>query len=192
MKQWYALHTKPYAEYQVRSALQQRKIQTYLPEIATVQAGNLRSKKPFFPCYVFSRMDLEAISIRHIQWTPGLRHIVSFDDKPASLPDQIIELIQRKLGDFNISKGLPVHSFKPGDTVRITNGPLSDLHAIFEGPTSANDRVRILLDLLGQASRVQIDVADLEKVSDEDKQPKQKPPRRTRGGGRRIKYWQAS
>ncbi|MDX1522571.1 MAG: transcription termination/antitermination NusG family protein, partial [Anaerolineae bacterium] len=161
MKQWYALHTKPHAEYQVRSALQQRKIQIYLPEIATVQAGNVRRKKPLFPCYLFSRIDLETISIRHILWTPGLRRIVSFDDKPASLPDQIIELIQRKLGDFKISQRLTVHAFKPGDTVRITNGPLSDLQAIFEGPTSAHDRVRILLDLLGQASRVQIDVADL-------------------------------
>ena len=48
MEQWYALYTKPNAEYQVAEALQQRGFQTYLPEIETRRKGR-RRRQPLFP-----------------------------------------------------------------------------------------------------------------------------------------------
>ncbi len=57
--------------------------------------------------------------------------------------------------------------------------------AIFDEPTTPARRVQVLLSILG-ASRVQVDVADLEKVDAEVPAPKRR--RRTRGRGRRINY----
>jgi transcriptional antiterminator RfaH len=186
MKEWYTLQTKPNAEYQVRSALQQREIQTYLPEIETPKTRNECKKKPFFPCYVFGRIDLEVVGVSCLQWTPGLRRIVTFDDRPVPLPDEVIELIQRRLGEIETAGGWPIYAFKPGDTVRITNGPFRDMQAIFDGLTTPDERVQVLLNILGHASRVHVNVADLEEVPPETKEPKPKRPRRTRGRGRRI------
>ena len=187
MEHWYTLHTKPNAEYQVRAALQQREIQTYLPEIETPKPRNGRKKKPFFPCYIFGRIDLEFMGFSDLQWTPGLRRIVAFNDQPVPLPNEAIELVQRRLGEIETAGGLPIHPFKPGDAVRIIDGPFRDMQAIFDGPTTPTERVQVLLNILGQAGRVHVNVAKLEIAPAEAKEPKRKRPRRTRGQGRRIR-----
>jgi transcriptional antiterminator RfaH len=186
-KLWYTLHSKPNAEYRVASVLQQRGVQTYLPEIETPETSGRRKKKPFFPCYLFCKVDFEAVGLSNIQWTPGLRRIVAFGDEPVLVPDKVIELVRYKLDEIEVQTGLPEHPFKSGDTVRITEGPFRDMMAIFEGPTTPARRVQVLLDILGRASRVQLDVIDLEKVSAEAKTQMPKRPRRTRGRGRQIK-----
>lgn len=187
MEQWYTLHTKPNAEYQVVAALQQRDIQTYLPEMEIPKTcPKPRRKKPYFPCYVFSKVDFEAVGISQVQWTPGLRRIVSFDDRPVPLPDEVIDLIRHRLGEIETNGGWPIHTFKSGDIVRITDGTFQDMLAIFDGPTTPSERVQVLLNILGHASRVQIDLHDLERVSDATQAPQPQQSRRTRGRGRRI------
>ncbi len=186
MEQWYTLFTKPKAEYQVTATLQERGIQTYLPEVDSRKGRQGRGREPFFPCYLFVRLDFKTAGLSVVQWTPGLRRIVTFDDQPAPMPDEMINLIQHKLGEIEASGGWPAHSFKPGDTVRVTGGPLQGVLAIFEGPTTPARRVRVLLTILGRASRAQVYVTDLEKASPGlEALPKQ--PRRTRGQGRHIK-----
>jgi len=187
MERWYTLYTKPNAEYQVVATLQQRDVQTYLPEMEMPKAsGKGRRKKPFFPCYVFSKIDFEVVGVSQVQWTPGLRRIVSFDDRPVSLPDEVIDLIRRRLGEVEANNGRPIHTFKSSDTVRITGGPFRNMLAIFDGPTTPSERVQVLLNFLGHASRVQIDVHDLEGVLDGPQTPQPQQPRGTRGRGRRI------
>ena len=185
MEKWYTLHTKPNAEYQVAATLQQRQFQVYLPEIEAPKARTGRKKKPFFPGYLFINVDFKAMGISNLQWTPGLRRIVAFDDRPAALPAEIIDLIRLKLGEIKPAGDGPGHPFRPGDTLRIIDGPFQDMLAIFEGPTTAGTRVQVLLKILG-ASRVQVDVIDLEKTTAEAEVPAPKRPRRTRGRGRRI------
>jgi transcription elongation factor/antiterminator RfaH len=187
MEQWYTLYTKPNAEYQVVTALQRRGIQSYLPEIESVKDRGGRDRKPFFPCYLFIKADLRVVGLSRVRWTPGLRRIVSCDDWPVPLPEELISLIQRKLGQINAAGNRPVHNFQPGDTVRITDGPLQSMLAIFEGPTTPAERVRVLLTFLGHARRVSLPVADLEKAPSNAEVSMPKRPRRTRGQGRRIR-----
>jgi transcriptional antiterminator RfaH len=187
MEQWYTLYTKPNAEYQVLTVLQKRGIETYLPEIESVKDRRRRDRKPFFPCYLFIKADLKAVSLSRVRWTPGLRHIVAFGERPVPLSDEVINLIRHKLGEINASGGRPPHTFRPGDTVRITDGPLQSMLAIFEGPTTPAERVRVLLTFLGHARRVSVPVADLDKAPSNAEVSMPKRPRRTRGRGRRIK-----
>jgi transcriptional antiterminator RfaH len=187
MEQWYTLYTKPNAEYQVAASLQKREIQTYLPEIESVKDRRGRDRKPFFPCYLFIKADLRAVGLSRVRWTPGLRRIVTFDDWPVPLPDAVINLLRRKLGEINAACGQPVHTFQPGDTLQITDGPLQGMLAIFEGPATPAERVRVLLTFLGHARRVSVPVADLEKAPSNAEVSMPKRPRRTRGQGRRIK-----
>jgi len=182
MKQWYTLYTKPNAEYQVAAALEQQELQTFLPEMVNNEEGCSGKLRPFFPCYLFVRVDLKAVGLSVVQWTPGLRRIVSAGDRPVPLSDQVIELIRSKVGQFEANG----HGFKPGDTVRITAGPLQDLLAIFDGPSTPARRVQVLLQFLG-ASKVQVDVNDLEKAPPQVKTPPPRRARRTRGRGRWVR-----
>ena len=188
MEQWYALYTKPNAEYQVARTFQNRRIQTHLPEIWVAKARNQYEKKPFFPCYLFIKVDLDVVGLSYLQWTPGLRRMVSFfNDKPVPVPAEIIELLGRKLGEIETGSDLSTSTFKPGETVRVINGPFRDMLAIFDGPTTPSERVQVLLNILGHANRVQVDAANLEKGAPGDQVLLPKRPRRTRGRGRRIK-----
>jgi transcriptional antiterminator RfaH len=184
MEQWYTLYTKPGAEYQVVKTLAQRQIHTYLPEIKLLKT---QVHKPFFPCYLFARVDLRLIGVSVLQWTPGLRRVVAFGDQPTPLPDKVVGLIQHKLSELEAAGDWSAHAFKPGDTVLITSGPFQDMLAIFAGPTTPTRRVQVLLNILGHASRVQVEVSDLAKAPMEAEVPIQKRSRGTRGQGRKIK-----
>ena len=188
MKQWYTVHTKPNAEYQVATVCDYRGIETYLPEIEVPKMQRGRRRKPFFPCYLFVKTDFEAVGFSYLQGTPGLRRIVAFEDQPIFLADEIIDLIRYRLEAINAAGGQPEHSFRPGDTIRITEGPLEGMLAIFEGPTTPGDRVQVLLTFLGQVSRARVPVTYLEKASPPAESSIINRPRRTRGRGRRIDY----
>jgi len=182
--QWYVLYTKPNAEYQVARALNERGIEVFLP---TVKKRRRRrwQECPFFPCYLFARIDFERVGYSAVAWTPGLRRVVSFASKPAVVPEEAIEMIRQRLAEIEAQGGLPTHGFKPGDEVRFKAGPLRGLHGIFEGPMKPAERVRVLIRFLGQVNRAEVAVADLERVPQIEK--KRKRPRRTRGRGRTIK-----
>jgi len=187
MENWYTLYTKPNVEYQVAALLQKRGIQTFLPEIVSPKARQGRKRKPFFPCYLFIKIDIGTVGLSRVRWTPGLRRIVGFDGRPAPLPDGAIDLIRRKLAGINARDGRQPCPFHPGETVRITDGPLQDMLAIFEGPTTPAERVRVLLTFLGYARRVWVPASDLVKARSVAGTSAPGRPRRTRGRGRRIR-----
>jgi transcriptional antiterminator RfaH len=188
MGQWYTLHTKPNSEYQVETALRERGFQTYLPQITSPRPQRRSTDEPFFPCYLFIKVDLGTVALSEVQSTPGLRSIVGFDGQLISLTDEIIDMIRRRLNRGATAGAYPGYVFKQGDTVRITDGPFQDMLAIFDGPAMPAERVQVLLDILGRASRVQVAVTDLEEVVAEAEVPASKRPRGTRGRGRRINY----
>jgi transcriptional antiterminator RfaH len=70
---------------------------------------------------------------------------------PAPLPDTVI---------------LEPTPFKPGEKVTIASGPLMGFQGIFEKEMSDRDRVVILLDTIGRASRVQVSREQVEKLEE--------------------------
>jgi transcription antitermination factor NusG len=186
MEQWYTLHTKPNAEYQVAASLQQRGIITYLPEVRHSSAGKPARLMPFFPCYLFIKTDFNRIGLSSVRWTPGLRRVVIFDEQPVPLKDDLIDLIRQQVNATGHRGGCPTHGFKPGDPVRITDGPFKDQLAVFDGANTPDERVQVLLNILGHASRYQISVSALAKAPEQAEVAMPTRPRRTRGRGRRI------
>jgi transcriptional antiterminator RfaH len=188
MEEWYTLYTKPNSEYQVANTLERLGIHTYLPEIGSPKTQRKSGRQPFFPCYLFTKVDLTRVSLSRVRCTPGLRRVIAFDEHPVPLPDEVIELIRRKLDIMNAAGGCPGDTFQPGETVRITGGPLQGLLAVFEGPSTPAERVQVLLSFLGHASRAHVCVSDLQKTSAEAQAPAPKRPRGSRGRGRPIRH----
>jgi len=166
MLHWITLYTKPRTERQIHAVLNSRGIETYLPTIYQYNT-HLRRKEPlpFFSCYLFTRIDLTSPAYTSLAWTPGLRGIVSFDGKVALLPDEVVARIQERLHDLDTSGYFERVKFQSGDRVVITSGPLKDLEVVFDRKVSKDDRVRILLEFLGQLTNVEIRADWLKKVS---------------------------
>ena len=165
MEHWYALYTKPKKEHQVNTYLRGQGIDTYLPtEKRKVRRRDRPDDMVFFPCYLFARLDLDTTPRSSVDWMPGVRRIVSLGEQPAPVPDEVVAHIQARLRDKSSDQGLGYGEFKPGDQVRVVSGPLHDLDAIFDRRASATERVRILLDVLGRMTPVEVDASDIQKT----------------------------
>lgn len=162
MKSWYALFTKPRREQQVGEILSEKDIETYVPIIQVRRRGRT-VERPFFPRYMFIRVDFDEVGLSEVKWTPGLTRIISFGGAPTPVPEAIIETLKERLED--IKSGGTYSPFKKGDKVRIKSGPLQDFDAVFDEHLSSADRVRILVNMLGNLRRAEIDVGDIERVS---------------------------
>jgi transcription antitermination factor NusG len=142
--------------------LRGRGIETYLP---TVMRKVRRSDRPdrivYFPCYLFARIDFEEVPLSSVAWMPGVRRIVSSGSRPAIVADELVGVIRERLGGV---EEVGYGKFRKGDRVRIESGPMRDLIAIFDRPTSAADRVRVLLDVMGRMTPVELDYSDLTRL----------------------------
>jgi transcription elongation factor/antiterminator RfaH len=162
MEHWYALYTKPRKEHQVDALLRGRGFETYLP---TVRRKAKRRDRPdrivYFPCYFFARFDFEVLPCSSITWMPGMRSIASLGDQPAIVADEIVELVRCRLEAIEDVGYGPLCQ---GDRVRIKSGPLRDLEAVFDQSLSQANRVRILVDVVGRMTPVELEYSQLEFV----------------------------
>ena len=156
---WLALYTQPHREYLVRDYLVGEGLEVYLPEVRNkIQRGDRRSRRPFFPHYLFLQHPGEE-KLPDIRWIPGLRRIVMFGDRPALIPDQAIRYVQARLETFETSDQEP---FQQGQKVRIVRGPFKGMDAIFEQRLSGKDRVRIFFELVNRMQvSVELNIQDL-------------------------------
>lgn len=163
---WYVLHVKPHKERPVHNLLKSNDVEVFYPYLK-VKPVNPRSKKerPFFPGYIFVRVDLEEEGRNALRWTVGTYGLVSFGDKPAAVPDNFIIELKKRMQFIEEAGGLVFEDLQEGDEVRITKGPFEGYEAIFDTRLSGKDRVQVLLAYLSDRPvRVQLDASEIEKV----------------------------
>ena len=163
--QWYAMHSKPRKEDLLWDQLLIRKIEAYHPRIK-VQPVNPRARKvkPYFPGYVFVRVDLEQVNRSSLHWIPGTTGLVSFGGEPASVPDAMIRTIRHRVDAINANGGEQLEGLQPGDPVVIQGGAFDGYEAIFDMKLSGSERVRVLLTLLqAQQKRLELPVGQIKK-----------------------------
>lgn len=146
---WYVVRSKSNKEDFLAKQLVSYGIKTFYPSLR-VKPVNPRARKvkAFFPGYLFVYVDLEKISVSTLHWMPGAVNLVSFDGRPASVPDILISAIERQLEEINTSSQNHLLGLKPGDPVKIQDGPFAGYEAIFDGQISGRERVRVLLTYL--------------------------------------------
>ncbi len=166
MQNWYALNTKPRCEQVVYEGLANRKIEAYLP-LWQVRARGGRNwvERPFFPGYLFVHADLDEVGRSALQYLSGVRELVMRGEEPATVPAALVESIREHLAERKQSvtdaAGLEL---RPGDTVRIVEGPLAGLEGIFDAHISSHDRVRLLINFIRKGAPVEVDRESIEKV----------------------------
>ena len=148
---WYAIRSKPNKESFLWDQLNLQGIENYYPRLR-VKPVNPRSRtiRPYFPGYLFVRVDLEQINLSALQWLPGAAGLVSFGGEPASVPDILINTIRNRVDEINAAGGELLEGLKKGQIVIIQPGPFDGYKAIFDTRLSGNEPVRVLLDLLNK------------------------------------------
>ena len=154
MKKWYLIKTKPRQEKIAIANLENQNYQVYCP------FALINNKNQFlFPGYLFINLDNECQDWSPIRSTKGVLNFVRFGLSFAKIPDKLIDLIiQNEKNTANRIKN--INDFKKGDKVQITDGVFKSCVAIFQAVKS-DERVLILLNLLGQEQTVSINKKSL-------------------------------
>ena len=151
---WYALQTKVNREKDVEKRLTDLRLEVFLPWMqARRRIGSKFHwvKVPLFPSYVFCRLDM-VVSGKAARYSPGVRDFLTFGSRVAEVGDDIIEGLRERCPN-GVAQIDPVKA-KPGDIVRINEGPFSGLEAIFEQKLKGSERVAVLLEILGRQTRI--------------------------------------
>jgi len=157
---WFALRSKPHKEYLVRSLLAGEGVEVYLPEVWVARPRrDRRERKPFFPGYLFARLDPTNGQMARVRWTPGVCHIVSAGGQPVPVPDEVVTHIRLRLERMGTVQ--PQEPFRKGERVRVLRGPFEGLEAVFDRRLSPAGRVRVFLTLLGRWVAAELDLGDL-------------------------------
>jgi transcription antitermination factor NusG len=155
---WYVIQSKPRKEEFLADQMDLRRIEIYNPRIR-VQAVNPRARKikPYFPGYVFAKMDLEKAGTLSMQYLPGAAGLVTYGGEPADVPDGLVQAIRHRVDEINLAGGELFEVLRMGETVMIHSGPFAGYEAIFDARLPGSDRVRVLLKLL-KNRQMQVDL----------------------------------
>jgi len=168
---WYCVRSKPKHEHIAAANLRRLGgIAVFNPRLRVRKAtrrGPVWFTEPLFPGYLFARFDLPDL-LDHVRYAFGVADLVRFGSRRPIVPDQVISDLQASFGETEIHE-MP-QAFQPGDEVRIADGPFMGLAAIVRRYAPAAQRVQVLLEFLGRATAVELDVRS---VAGETRYPEQ-------------------
>src|SRR5262245_47723052 len=132
----------------------------YYPRVVERRLNSRRRKidKPvaLFPCYAFVLIELQWHTAR---FCPGVLRLVLDGDRPAHVPDRVIDEIKAK--ERNGYVVLPKRQMRRGTRMRVTTGFFRGQIGLFDGMT-AGERVALLLGFLGAQRRVTLPAGQVE------------------------------
>ena len=165
---WYVVHTRPKQEDRTSTNLLTLGIETLNPKLHVNKFNEFSGKltqivKPLFPGYIFSRFRYNQ-NYHQVRYTRGVHSLVSFNNQPSTVADEIVELVRMQMGGDGFVKTLD--ELKPGDEVVITNGRFQNFYGVFERGMPDSDRVRILLNTVNFQAHVVVDRVVVKKVAD--------------------------
>jgi transcriptional antiterminator RfaH len=154
MNSWYAVNTKARCEAVACASLERHGVEVFLPMLREQKV--LRGKcgsttSPLFPRYLFAKFDVSS-QLRAVTYARGVKSLVAFGSGPSMVDESIIHAIRSQLTEGVIE--LPEDRFSPGQIVRIQNGPLCGLEAVFERKLNGTSRAVLLLKAICFQARV--------------------------------------
>jgi len=159
-EKWYAVYTWANHEKRVAEHLEQRQVRSFLPLYRAMHRWKDRRKEVelvLFPGYVFVHLSLQhRLRVLDI---PRVVHLVSFQGKPAPLPEHEIEKLRQGVNG-RVHMG-PHPYLQAGRRVRVRSGPVEGLEGILVR-RKEGARLVVSIEILMRAVALEIDEADVE------------------------------
>ena len=172
-RQWYVVHCYSGQENKVRYAIEQR-IETMgmqdkifdvvvpTEEEIEVREGKRRTiERRVFPGYILVQMLMDEDSWYVVRNTPGVTGFVGMGNEPTPLrPEEVAQIMRRMEAE---APKLKV-TFKPGQKVRIVDGPFNEFIGTVGDIDMEKAKVRVLVSFFGRETPVELDFLQVEKA----------------------------
>ncbi len=170
---WYVIHCYSGYENKVRQNLEQR-IETMgmkdkifdivvpTQEEIEIREGKRRTvERQIFPGYVLVNMILTEESWYVVRNTPGVTGFVGIGNQPTPLrPEEVAQILKRMETETPRVKV----TYKPGDRVRIIDGPFNDFRGVVSEIDMERNKVRVMVSFFGRETPVELDFLQVEKA----------------------------
>jgi len=164
LKKWFILQFKPNSHQLAERNLHRQGFESFLPlQETTKHKFNryVRDLRPLFPGYMFVAFDPASGPWKQINSTIGVSKLVTFSGQPSPVPLALMSgLMLRCNAD---GKLLSPKQLNRGDVVQLLTGPFADYIAKVE-TIDAEQRVWVLMELMGQITRISVDANKLQTV----------------------------
>lgn len=155
---WYCARTQPKHEHIAAANIRkQLGLTVFHPRLGlerSTRRGVVRVMEPLFPCYLFVRCQLSE-HIDQIRYVSGVSSLVHFGQKTPSIPDQVIEDLQRC---FDSQEAMTANDpLRPGMEISVAEGAFLGAHGVVVRLLPARQRVQILLDFLGRPTLAEVE-----------------------------------
>ena len=168
---WYVIHT--YSGYEnavaaaVMKAAENRKMQDLILEInipmeTVVERGDGGEKtveRKVFPGYVLVKMVLTDESWHLVRNVRGVTGFVGSAGKAVALTEQ-------EILDLGVERREVVVGFDVGDRVRVLDGPLEGFIGVVDELEPEKDRIRVVVSMFGRETPVDLELDQVEAVSE--------------------------
>ena len=162
---WYVVHTYSGYENKVKANLEKtienRKLQDEILEVKVpledvVELKNGVKKKvskKMFPGYVLIHMVMNDDTWYVVRNTRGVTGFVGPGSKPVALTDEEVAALGIDQKETKVSL-----SYKVGDQVRVTDGPITNFVGIVDEINENENRVRVIVSMFGRETPVELEL----------------------------------
>ncbi len=172
-KSWYVLHTYSGYEDAVAKALKQRveslgmedKIFNVIvpkEKKIKIKAGKRKTvEEKIYPGYVLVEMVVTDDSWYVVRNTPNVTGFVGAGTTPVPVSLEEIESLKKRM-----TREEPQHKIevKPGDLVKIVDGPFKDFDGKISEVDQARGKVKVFVNMFGRDTPVELDSLQIKKV----------------------------
>jgi transcriptional antiterminator RfaH len=157
---WFCLRAEPKREHLAATAVRRQfHIECFSPRLRfrkMTRRGPVWFVEAMFPGYLFAKF-VYSTQHRAVESSHGIRGIVHFGDRLATLPENIVVALQSRVGAEEV---LTVDSsIKIGQPVQITEGPFQGLEVVVTHLLPVKERIRVLFEFLGRPVEMEIPTA---------------------------------
>ncbi len=172
-RNWFVIHCYSGYENKVRHNLEQRiesmgmkgkifDVVVPTEEEIEVKDGKRRTvERRVFPGYLLVQMIMSEESWYVVRNTPGVTGFVGMGNVPTPLrPEEVAQILRRMEAEAPKVKV----TFKPGQKVRIVDGPFNDFIGTVAEIDMDRTKVRVMVSFFGRETPVELDFLQVEKV----------------------------
>jgi transcriptional antiterminator RfaH len=159
---WFCLKAQPKREHLAATAVRRLfHIECFSPRLRfrrMTRRGPIWFVEAMFPGYLFAKF-VYGEQHRAVESSHGIRGIVHFGDRLATLSEDIMVALQSRVGAEEVVT--VDSSIKIGQPVQITEGAFQGLEGVVIRLLPAKERVRVLLEFLGRSLEMEISTTRL-------------------------------
>ncbi|GAA5128450.1 hypothetical protein JIN84_02030 [Luteolibacter yonseiensis] len=163
--EWFCVRCQTKREHIAANHLRElAEVEVFCPRLRYRKAtrrGKIWWVEPMFPGYVLAKFGLAEME-RAVTYCQGVRGLVKFGSEVPPIPESFVDSIKKEIRNRKDATEDELLTLSPiieiGDEVEVAHGPFQGMQGTVVAVPSATERVKILLEFLGEQHAVDMDL----------------------------------